>query len=500
MSPCEPADEACVPHAVRRAAVTAASDARLAALAATARDGLRKLGEPFRPWTVTPEGVDADVLIVGAGQSGLAVGFALRRAGVGRVRIVSRDGEGAEGPWRSFARMPTLRSPKTAPGPELGLPDLAYESWHLARHGPEDYASLDLIRTEDWAEYLDWFRRTVGLDVEQRRTLVDLDGDDAGTAVVARFADGGRIVARQVVLATGMDALGGPTLPPELAGIPQDFCASCYDHIDFTEFPGKRIAVVGAASTGFDNAAAALEAGAAAVDLYCRQPELRAVNHMKGVAQYGLVAHWADFDDATRWRLARLGVSRPAPPTGPTVARACRWPNFRILLGARIEAAHAAGAGVEIVANGVERRYDCILVAAGYGLDDAWRPELRRLTAAMARWRDRYRPPAEATDAALGAYPYLTPGFAFLPREADGPAWLGRVRLFAGPAVVSMGRIVGESSNLRYGVPRLATALTTALATEDRAALFAEAAAYAVRETAPADYAAAAHVGGATDD
>jgi len=489
MSPSGPPDEA--PFRRRFDQVALRTDARLAALAADVREGLRKLGEPIRPWTSTPAGVDADVLVVGAGQSGLAVAFALKRAGVGRLRIVSRDGEGAEGPWRSFARMPTLRSPKTAPGPELGLPALAYESWHVARHGAADYRRLDLIRTEDWAAYLDWFRRTVDLQVEQDRELVDLDGDGA-RAVVARFADGGRIGARQVVLATGMDALGGPALPAELADLPEDLCASCYDDVDFDALRGKRIAVVGAASTAFDNAATALEAGAAAVDLYCRQRELRAVNHMKGVAQYGLVAHWADFDDATRWRLARLGVSRPAPPTGPTVSRACRWPNFHILTGARIETARDAGDGVEIVANGVARRYDRILVAAGYGLDDARRPELHRLTAAMARWRDRYRPPAEAADAALAAHPYLTPGFAFQPRDPDGPAWLGRVRLFAGPAVVSMGRIVGESGNLRYGVPRLAAALTTALATEDRAALFAEAAAYAVPETTPADYAAAA--------
>ena len=55
---------------------------------------------------------------------------------------------------------------------------------------------------------------------------------------------------------------------------------------------------------------------------------------MKGVADYGLVAHWADLDDARRWRLALHTQGQAAPPTGPTVARACRWPNFTMHMNA----------------------------------------------------------------------------------------------------------------------------------------------------------------------
>ena len=54
----------------------------LEALAATVQDDLRRLGEPARPWPTTPAGVDHDVLIVGAGQCGLAAAFALKRAGI----------------------------------------------------------------------------------------------------------------------------------------------------------------------------------------------------------------------------------------------------------------------------------------------------------------------------------------------------------------------------------------------------------------------------------
>lgn len=468
--------------------MTGDGERRLAALAARARDDLRKLGEPAPAWPATPTGFDADVAVVGAGQCGLAAAFALKRAGVAALRIVSADPLGQEGPWRTFARMPTLRSPKTAPGPELGLPALTYESWHVARHGDAHYQALDLIATEDWAAYIDWFREAVGLTIETGRQVVDIDGDTDG--VVTRFRDGGQMRVRQLILATGMDAMGRPRMPAELESLPPDLRLDAYGPIDFARLAGKRVAVVGGASTAFDNAATALETGAAAVDLYARQPELRAVNHMKGIAQYGVVAHWADFDDATRWRLARLGAGRSGPPTGPTVARACRHRNFRIRLSAPIETAAVDGGQATLLSCGVVRRYDAVIVAAGYAIDPEARPELGRIVRHAACWSDRYAPPPGEADAGLAAHPYLDTGFAFTERTAGEAPWLARVRLFAGPAVVSMGRIVGESGNLKYGVPRLARAVALALATEDRAALFDTAAGYDVRETNFADYAA----------
>jgi len=40
-----------------------------------------------------------------------------------------RAPEGREGVWVTFARMPTLRSPKDQTGPDLGLPSLTFEAW-----------------------------------------------------------------------------------------------------------------------------------------------------------------------------------------------------------------------------------------------------------------------------------------------------------------------------------------------------------------------------------
>ena len=456
-------------------------------LTANVRNSLRKLGEPLKPWPQTPPGIDTDVLIVGAGQSGLAAAFGLLRVGVGNIRVVSADAVGKEGPWRTFARMPTLRSPKHAPGPELGLPDLAYQSWHVACYGQADHDALGLIPTGHWADYLDWFRTATGIVVEPERQMTRLNGD--AQSITATFADGAEIRARQVVLATGMAALGGAAAPDMLANIPRDLWATTSEAIDFAALKGKCVAVLGAASSAFDNASEALEAGAGQVDLYCRHRHLNAINRMKGVADCGLVAHWADLDDARRWRLALHTQGQAAPPTGPTVARACRWPNFTMHMNAPWQDVRADAGSLIIKAAGRERRYDFALAAIGYRIDPAARPELAAVFPAMARWRDRFTPPPGAENTRLSEFPYLTPGFAFQEAQPGQAPWLKRLRLFAGPAVVSMGRILGESGNLRYGVPRLTTAITEALALEDADALIARVEAFDERDTVPADYA-----------
>ena len=60
---------------------------------------------------------------------GLVASFALLAGGIRNIRIFDRSPEGFEGPWLTFARMDTLRSPKTLPGPALGIPSLSYRAW-----------------------------------------------------------------------------------------------------------------------------------------------------------------------------------------------------------------------------------------------------------------------------------------------------------------------------------------------------------------------------------
>src|SRR5215472_8214888 len=96
-----------------------------------ARNALRLLGSDPQNWVAErpgPDGkqIDHNVVIVGGGQSGCAFAFALRRAGIGKVSVIDAalDAKRA-GIWENGARMNVLRTPKTLPGPELGITALS---------------------------------------------------------------------------------------------------------------------------------------------------------------------------------------------------------------------------------------------------------------------------------------------------------------------------------------------------------------------------------------
>jgi cation diffusion facilitator CzcD-associated flavoprotein CzcO len=101
-----------------------------------------------------------DVVIVGGGQSGLTVGFGLLREKVDNILIIDENPEGLEGPWITYARMVTLRTPKYLTGPDQGLPSLTCRAWWEAQFGAASWERLDKIPRGEWARYLHWFRKT----------------------------------------------------------------------------------------------------------------------------------------------------------------------------------------------------------------------------------------------------------------------------------------------------------------------------------------------------
>ena len=140
----------------------------LASLDARVRRDIEMTAHPRMEWMVPRlyRGQPAlDALIVGAGQSGMCIGFALMRERVRNILLIDRAPEGREGIWSAFARMPTLRSPKDQTGPDLGMPSLTFEAWYDAVKGPSSFAGLGLIPTDAWHDYLQWYRRVLQLPI-----------------------------------------------------------------------------------------------------------------------------------------------------------------------------------------------------------------------------------------------------------------------------------------------------------------------------------------------
>lgn len=81
------------------------------------REELAYLKLPSAAWSHPLQGTGGlDVAIIGAGMFGIAAAVALVLKGVKNIRLFDSSEQGRSGPWTTYARMHTLRSPKDLPG------------------------------------------------------------------------------------------------------------------------------------------------------------------------------------------------------------------------------------------------------------------------------------------------------------------------------------------------------------------------------------------------
>lgn len=147
--------------------MTQAADG-LAALEAQLQQDLEYLELPAKSWvpahTYNGESV-RDVVVLGAGMCGLAALARLQLTGINNVVAYDAAPAGREGPWVTFARMETLRSPKNLHGPALGLAQLTFRAWFTAQWGKAAWQALDKIPKDQWMDYLIWYRKVLNLPV-----------------------------------------------------------------------------------------------------------------------------------------------------------------------------------------------------------------------------------------------------------------------------------------------------------------------------------------------
>lgn len=408
-----------------------------------------------------------DVLVVGAGQGGLVTLFALARDRVTNVLAIDRKPEGAEGPWRGFARMVTLRSWKTVTGPDLDIPSLTFQSWFEAQWGEAAFAALGKIAKETWADYLAWYRRVLSLPVRNGIDLLALAPCAEGIAARVRDGDGERtILARKVVLATGIETPGRWWMPDFLEALPAHLRAHTADAIDFRALAGRHVAVLGAGASAFDNAATALEHGAR-VTLCCRRPALQRVQPYKQISHAGFFRGFPDLPDAQRWRWMNYLLSvREAFPREAWV-RATRHAGFTLRTATPWLGARAAGNGVEIDTPSGPLRADFVICGTGFDMDVSAHSALAPHANLIATWGDRYAPPAEEENARLARFPYLSRGFALTERAPGTAPWLADVHLFSFGATASFGPSGSSINAMKFAAPRLAQALASDLFAAD---------------------------------
>jgi cation diffusion facilitator CzcD-associated flavoprotein CzcO len=443
---------------------------------------------PSREWVVPRyrDGAQVlDVLIVGAGQGGLATAFALSLERIANIRIVDRNPRGLEGPWRRFARMTELRTAKEVTGIDLGIPSLTARAWFEAKFGCQAWERIEKIAPSVWRDYLDWYRDVLEIPVENEIEVTSIE--PAGDLLLAHLRRRGRterVHARKIVLATGIDGSGGWRAQEALAaGLPAQRYAHSTDEIDFGRLAGKRVGVLGVGASALDNTAAALEAGATRVDLCFRRAEIPRVNPLFWANFAGMLGHFAELTDVERWRFMRHILEQlPVPPPQDSFWRCRKFENFAWHGNCGWHSIRDEGDVAVVATEAGTFRFDFIIFATGIGMDLLARPELAPIVDRIALWRDRFTPPAGEESDVLAQYPYLGTAFEFMERQPGTAPYLARLHNFTFGATLSLGVTGAAITGMKYGVPRLVNGLVRDLFREDAGAHYRDLLAYAVPE------------------
>jgi putative flavoprotein involved in K+ transport len=171
-----------------------------------------------------------DVIVVGAGQAGLATGYFLRQAGV-RFRLF--DGSARVGDsWRRRYDSLALFSPRSY----SGLPGMAVPG------DPDGYATKDEI-----ANYLEQYASRHGLPIVLQECMARLER--RGDYFIGRTSRGRHVAARAVIVATG--AFQRSVIPPWAASVTDGIAqlgADAYRNPD--QLQARRVLVVGGGGSG----------------------------------------------------------------------------------------------------------------------------------------------------------------------------------------------------------------------------------------------------------
>ncbi|WP_284452909.1 NAD(P)-binding domain-containing protein [Parachlamydia acanthamoebae] len=426
-------------------------------------EDLEKIQSPSPSWIV-PSSFQYDVVIIGAGMAGLAAAFALQRLGVSNIQIFDQNETGLEGPWLTYARMPTLRSTKELVGPALDIPSLTFHAWYEHLFGKEKWERLRKIPTNLWMDYLCWLRHILSLPVENKRTLTNIQEFSQGLQLQINDQT---ITTRKLILATGRGGFGGSRFPFFVYPLPKRFYAHTNESFSYETLKNKRIGIIGGGASGFDAAETALECGAKSADILIRRPSLPHVNKAASLTYTGFFEGYYDLDDNQRWQFLDACYRDGIPPPVEVLERMKEFPHFQVLLGREITRATTTQHEILIDTNKGSLTYDFLILATGFEIDGFKQPELAPFMHQILLWKDR--PGIQHLNGPYWFYqsPYLGPHFQFLEKMKGEAPFLKNIYCFNYAATLSHGQLSGDIPGIGRGAQRLARGITKDFFTED---------------------------------
>lgn len=414
-----------------------------------------------------PKGHVYDAVIVGGGQSGLGIAFGLLRERISNILIIDENEEGYEGPWVTYARMMTLRTPKHLTSIDLGVPSLTFRSWWEAQFGPESWEAIDKIPRSDWMDYLRWYRKVLQLPVMNEVKLQLIDPMEEGIHqlhIEGAGAPSDTLLARKVILATGIQGGGQWHVPPMISEkLPRHLYAHTSEKIDFNALKGKKVAILGGGASAFDNANFALTEGVAEAHVFIRRKEMPRINPIRQMEESGMIERFHTLSDEKKYEVMAHFFKHNQPPTNDTFQRAASWPGFHLHLESPwLGVENKEGKAVVTTPQGTFS-FDFLIISTGLVTDPALRPELKLVESGIARWSDYYKAPEEKAHPLLDAHPYLSPGFAFMGRDKQAQKTLQGLFTFNYAALISCGISASALSGMKYGIPKIVSAVADQL-------------------------------------
>jgi putative flavoprotein involved in K+ transport len=284
-----------------------------------------------------------DVVVVGAGQAGLAMGHFLARSG--RRFVIVEAGESVGTAWRERWDSLVLFTSRRYDA----LPGLTF---------PGDADGYP--RRDEVVGYLERYATEFELPIRFRSAVQSLTATDGAFVLET---DCGRVEADQVVVATGpLDVPRIPALADQLA--PEVFQAHSAAYRNPSDVPGGSVVVVGGGNTGFQIAKELSATHAVQLAIGSRQTPLP--QRVLGRDLF--------------WWLTRLGVldkpvdsriGRRASQRDTLIGSSARELTRRFGVAVRPRVVGASGRTVSF-ADGSELAVDAVIWATGYRPDHSW--------------------------------------------------------------------------------------------------------------------------------
>jgi cation diffusion facilitator CzcD-associated flavoprotein CzcO len=364
--------------------------------------------------------------------------------------------------------MTELRSPKHLTGPAFGHGALTFQAWYRAQFGFGPWDEMYRIPRTMWMDYLKWYRKVLGIGIENGVELDHVENEGGLLRLHLRDPQPKIVHARKLVMATGREGMGYPTIPGFVDGVPKHLWAHSSEEIDFAALKGRRVAVVGVGASAVDNAAEALEAGALEVRHLIRRSAMPTINKLMGIGSYGFTAGYADLPDAWRWRIMNYSFTTQTPAPHGSTLRVSRHENAFFHFGKAVQTVHQRADGLIIgFADGSHLETDYLILGTGFSVDPAGRSEFGEAAGLVLNWKDAYTPPEHERNAELGNFPYLSDDFSFREKQPGTAPWLTSVYCYNYGATASMGKVSGDIPGVSDGAAWLAKAIASKLYGED---------------------------------